>query len=43
MFKTGSFPRHSFDVVVVVKSKFVGVDRGCDVQYKLGSRDAGLP
>ena len=32
VFKPGSFPRHFFDVVVVVESKFVGVDRGCDVR-----------
>ena len=43
VFKPGSFPSHSFDVVEVVDSKFLSVDWGCEVQYKLGCRDAGLP
>ena len=42
VFKPGSFPRHSFDVVVVVDSKFVGVDRGCDVQLYSISWAAGM-
>ena len=42
VFKPGSFPRHFFDVVVVVESKFVGVDWGCDVHWYSISWAAGM-